>query len=406
MRLIKLRGDNDAMKAVTACGGLVRGWRVGFWKHRINTSVFVWQANSFNPPHPSYSRVRGEANSPIYLHFRRQTQEAQLTKHMNAEHTHFIVQATWKGCAGRLWPVEITAPPSATENLLESTPSVFSRGGSLLPSIYADARYIDAVIVFSKGPPFAWNEVESIVGNELLATGRRAAVASADDSKLKVIVSHHHEDHSGNGGKLAARFRDQLDVYAPVETAALLSDGYTAELYRNAVWGVPSPYTILPEHQLAPAEDLCYTGWDGAECTLQVVPAPGHCSDHHVLVAPDAGVCFTVDLFITSRPLSYRVDECPLTEMESIRNLLAWYDFDTVLCSHRGVVQDGKKALGKRLAHLEEVRERVHRLRDVQGLGIDAITESVAGKEDFIYYYSSGRFSKRHLIAAFFSEAK
>ena len=26
-------------------------------------------------------------------------------------------------------------------------PSVFPRGGSLLPSIYADARYIDAVIV-------------------------------------------------------------------------------------------------------------------------------------------------------------------------------------------------------------------------------------------------------------------
>ena len=29
------------------------------------------------------------------------------------------------------------------------TPSVFSRGGSLLPSIYADARYIDAAIVQS-----------------------------------------------------------------------------------------------------------------------------------------------------------------------------------------------------------------------------------------------------------------
>ena len=44
-------------------------------------------------------------------------------------------------------------PPLATENLLEntdggrSTPSVFSRGGSLLPSSYADARNIDAVDV-------------------------------------------------------------------------------------------------------------------------------------------------------------------------------------------------------------------------------------------------------------------
>ena len=44
-------------------------------------------------------------------------------------------------------------PPLATENLLENTdgvlrpPSVFSRDGGLLPSIHADARYIDAVIV-------------------------------------------------------------------------------------------------------------------------------------------------------------------------------------------------------------------------------------------------------------------
>ena len=41
--------------------------------------------------------------------------------------------------------------PLATDNLLESTDGVlhpkFSRGGSLLPSIYADARYIDAVVV-------------------------------------------------------------------------------------------------------------------------------------------------------------------------------------------------------------------------------------------------------------------
>ena len=28
-----------------------------------------------------------------------------------------------------------------------STPSVFSRGGTLLPSIYADVRYIDAVVL-------------------------------------------------------------------------------------------------------------------------------------------------------------------------------------------------------------------------------------------------------------------
>ena len=46
-------------------------------------------------------------------------------------------------------------PPLATENLLENTdgelrppPSAFCRANSLLPSVYADARYIDDVIAF------------------------------------------------------------------------------------------------------------------------------------------------------------------------------------------------------------------------------------------------------------------
>ena len=65
-------------------------------------------------------------------------------------------------CLARQYITASRNPPLATENLLEntdgvprpptpvgrSTPSVFSRSGStLLPSLYADARYIDDVIV-------------------------------------------------------------------------------------------------------------------------------------------------------------------------------------------------------------------------------------------------------------------
>ena len=51
---------------------------------------------------------------------------------------------------------DVSRNPSATENLLENadggTRSVFSRGGALLPSVYADARRcIDAVVVCFTG---------------------------------------------------------------------------------------------------------------------------------------------------------------------------------------------------------------------------------------------------------------
>ena len=42
-----------------------------------------------------------------------------------------------------------------------STSSVFSRGGTLLPSLYADARCIDAVIVSAHGLPLLPNGEKS-----------------------------------------------------------------------------------------------------------------------------------------------------------------------------------------------------------------------------------------------------
>ena len=59
-------------------------------------------------------------------------------------------------------------PPLATDNLLENTAG-YPRGGSLLPSSYADACYIDAVIV-SK----ATFEHEYL-GRQLFLNGRSAA---------------------------------------------------------------------------------------------------------------------------------------------------------------------------------------------------------------------------------------
>ena len=52
-----------------------------------------------------------------------------------------------------IWPVKHRSVPWQSTICSGSTggvirpPSVFSRGGSLLPSLYADARYIDAVVV-------------------------------------------------------------------------------------------------------------------------------------------------------------------------------------------------------------------------------------------------------------------
>jgi len=47
-----------------------------------------------------------------------------------------------------------------------------------------------------------------------------ADVATGCSEELKLIVTHHHEDHSGNGGRLAEEFAGRLAVHAPVETVS------------------------------------------------------------------------------------------------------------------------------------------------------------------------------------------
>jgi glyoxylase-like metal-dependent hydrolase (beta-lactamase superfamily II) len=192
-------------------------------------------------------------------------------------------------------------------------------------------------------------------------------------------------------------------LHAPHATAELLAVGYTAELYRNFVWGQPTTYHV-PEHtRFADGDLIPYTDWEGNTRHVEVVAAPGHCNDHHVLVAEDAGVVFSADLFVTARPMMYRDDELPLVEMTSLRKVLQRFTFDTLLCSHRGVVVGGRARLEERLAHLEEVQAAVM-ARKQAGLQLEEVVAELGAKDGFLSWYSSGRFSGCHLISAFFNK--
>jgi glyoxylase-like metal-dependent hydrolase (beta-lactamase superfamily II) len=135
----------------------------------------------------------------------------------------------------------------------------------------------------------------------------------------------------------------------------------------------------------------------GPRAQLAVVPTPGHIDDHHCLHLPERGWLFTADLFVARRRVYYRKDEDATTELASLRRVLA-LDFDTVLCAHRGVVTEGKRALADRVAFMEEVRARTLALR-ADGLSDDAIRARLLGREGLMRYFTLGDFSKHRFIA-------
>lgn len=203
----------------------------------------------------------------------------------------------------------------------------------------------------------------------------------------RLLLTHHHEDHSGNGARIRAELG--VEVLSHAASREYLAKGFEIELYRRAIWGVPPLFVpgLLPEQVDA-----------GGGMTLRVIHTPGHAVDLCCFLEPRRGWLFTGDLFISSKPRYLRRDEDPNREIESLREVLR-FEFGTVFCSHRGPIARGREAIQEKLDYLQALRDDVVRLAG-EGRSIDAITRELVGSEDFLTHFSRGHFSKRNLIQA------
>lgn len=225
-------------------------------------------------------------------------------------------------------------------------------------------------LVFDTGPPNQWRWVARFLEERQVT---------------HVVLTHHHEDHGGNG----ARVQQQtgLPVLAPPGSAAFVENGFKVHLYRRIVWGRPLRFSPQP---LAGSLLL-----NDREPVLPI-DAPGHSPDMTCFLLPERGWLFSGDLYISSRPKFLRRDENPRQEIESLRRVLE-RDFDVVFCAHRGIVEHGRQALQDKLDFYLELQQRISELRQ-QGKSIRQITRELLGREEVLSWLTAFHFSKRNLI--------
>ncbi len=167
-----------------------------------------------------------------------------------------------------------------------------------------------------------------------------------DSPPDQVLLTHHHEDHSGNGAALSRRFN--LPVYAHPETVEAVQSGFSIRAYQHLIWGRCTPFEARP----------LTGGLDTGRLRIVPVHTPGHSSDHTAYWVPERGWLFSGDLYLGDRIKFFRADERIDRQISSIRMVLE-LDFESLWCGHRPRPGGGKRHLASKLAFLEDLYGKV-----------------------------------------------
>lgn len=177
------------------------------------------------------------------------------------------------------------------------------------------------------------------VGTALIDTAlshmRPAVLRMVEDEGIKtVLLTHCHEDHSGNAAAIKAAFG--IPVYGGKLTAEKLARPFRIFPYQRLIWGAADPLevNILPDV------------WEESGFRFVPIDTPGHSKGHISYLVPEEGWLFPGDLYLSSRIKYFRADENIRQQIDSLRKALT-LDFDALFCAHHPKPVNGKEFIRK-----------------------------------------------------------
>lgn len=202
----------------------------------------------------------------------------------------------------------------------------------------------------------------------------------------RVLLTHHHEDHSGNAARIHQQW--QVPVHGHPYARHKLARGYKILPYQHMLFGATSPVPVIGLPPVIEADHL------------QLIPihTPGHSKDHTVYLEKNQGWLFSGDLYVGSRIKFFRADEDLSETIASLRTLSA-LEFDTLFCAHNPQMQGAKKCIQEKLSFFENFLGEIDHLRNHQGMDQKAVIKHLAHREQtLIKWFTFGNASFTHLV--------
>ena len=231
-------------------------------------------------------------------------------------------------------------------------------------------QYQDVLI--DTGPINQWQFVESFTKQHIVN---------------HVLITHHHEDHSGNAFYL--KNNSQLSVHSNALCQKSLQETHALPFIQKLIWGTAKAV----DTELLTDKFVSNNGLE-----LDIILTPGHTDDMSCFYDKANGFIFTGDLYIASKVRYFHKDENLTQQINSLNKVLA-LDFDTAFCPHRGIMKGGKEDIANKRDFIFELASKVKNLAK-QGLPVKQIRTQLLGKEDMFSYVSQFHFSKKGLVEA------
>ncbi len=233
-----------------------------------------------------------------------------------------------------------------------------------------------------------------LVDNLLIDTGhpkigKDFAQALKSEVIDRIILTHHHEDHSGNVEAL--KKAKGVPVYASPLCCRLIENPKRIEPARIMSWGQPKKATA---QALDLTEDIVTSNY-----RFKILETPGHAIDQISLYEADKGWLFSGDIFVHHYIKAFMKDEDMLEQINSIKKLLQ-LDFDVLFCNHQPVFKNGKARLASKLDFLESFYHSV-KTEYTKGQSPKQIMKSLQLKEQRILkFLSLGQLSQLNMVTS------
>lgn len=203
----------------------------------------------------------------------------------------------------------------------------------------------------------------------------------------QVVLTHHHEDHSGNAANLQQR--REIPIYMHPKFISYCTKKADYPLYRKIFWGSRAPFHA----------EKVMERFSSRTAQWEVIETPGHADDHIVLLNTITGQLFSGDLYVSDKvKVVLRNENLPLL-IQSIQKVLN-YDFSEMYCCHAGYIKDGRRALQRKLEHLLDMQHTILKLHH-EGYTLKQIHKTIFPKKYPISFFSGGEWDSIHIIRSF-----